>query len=173
MSNLKKRGIDCDLMLAGDGPENQLLTRLSRELGLVDQVRFLGAVDHAKVPFLISNCDVMVLPCRVSEDGDKDGIPVSLMEAMMAGVCVVSGDLPTIRELVIPEITGCLFPPGDVSRLTSCLLDLARTPSKRERLGDMGRKHVKEEFSSSINVHRFFKCLLKHGMIDPRLETTS
>ena len=89
-------GIALDCTIAGDGPELDRLRSLADGL----PVSFPGAVAHRDVPALLEGKDVFVLPCRISRDGDRDGIPVVLMEAMAQGICAVSGDLPTIRELI-------------------------------------------------------------------------
>jgi len=143
--------------IAGDGPETGHLKRLAEGL----PVRFAGAVANRDVPELLSGTDLFVLPCRVSGDGDRDGIPVVLMEAMAQGVCAVSGDLPTIRELIRDGESGCLVPPGDPAALAACLRRLIADPDLRRRLAAGGRQRVEEEFSSSKNLDRMAAALIK------------
>jgi glycosyltransferase involved in cell wall biosynthesis len=96
----------------------------------------------------------VVLPCQVSKDGDKDGIPVVLMEAMAEGVAVVSGDLPTIRELIKPGKTGELVEPGNVDELKEKMSALLHDDVRRGELAAAGRAWVAEEFSQAQNVER-------------------
>ncbi len=147
---LAAEGCRFAMTIAGDGPEREALERLADGL----PVRFCGAVNHAEVPALLAEADVVVLPCRIGRDQDRDGIPVVLMEAMAHRVCVVSGDLPAIRELVQDGTNGLLIPPGDTNALAQALLRLAREPGWRLRLAGKGRERVEEEFSSTRNIAR-------------------
>jgi glycosyltransferase involved in cell wall biosynthesis len=136
------------LTVAGDGPMMAELKSLADQ-----RTTFLGAVDNARVTQLLAEHDAFALPCRVDRNGDKDGIPVVLMEAMAAGVPVVSGDLPAIRELVRHDATGLLVDgtkPDDVRAALSRLSDAAL----RSTLGAAGRQRVVEEFSLSVNLDR-------------------
>jgi glycosyltransferase involved in cell wall biosynthesis len=144
--------------LAGDGPERERLAELALHLGISDRVRFLGEVPNSAVPSLLRASDVMILPCKVDARGDRDGIPVALMEAMAAGVPVVSGDLPTIRELITDRVHGLLVPPGDAEALAGVLGELAAQPTLRVALGVAGKNRVKEEFSSEKNLVRLMRC---------------
>jgi len=87
--------------------------------------------------------DVFALPCRVAEDGDRDGVPVALMEAMARGVPVVTTAVGGIAELVEDGRTGVLVPADDADALRAALQRLAADPDLRRRLGLAGRKHVR------------------------------
>lgn len=147
---LHAAGLPVELTIAGDGPELAALQSLVGSL----PCRFAGAVANRDVPALLAAADVFALPCRISPDGDRDGIPVVLMEAMAHGVCVVSGDLPTIRELVRDRVSGLMVPPGGVAPLDAALRELASDPALRARLAEGGRARVREEFSSQTNLAR-------------------
>lgn len=146
------------LTIVGDGPEREALRIQIEQSGLTDRVQLVGAKANEEVRGLMQQAQAFVLPCRVAEDGDRDGIPVVLMEAMASGLAVISGDLPTIRELVMHEQTGLMVEPGDVGALTEALERLAQDPSLSERLAVAGRSHVIEEFSSSVNLARLCKA---------------
>jgi len=87
--------------------------------------------------------DVFVLPCRVAEDGDRDGVPVALMEAMARGVPVVTTAVGGIAELVEDGRTGVLVPPDDAGALRDAVRRLAADPGLRQSLGRAGRDHVR------------------------------
>lgn len=142
------------LKLVGDGPEKASLRALADELNITDRVTFAGAQPNHVVREMMGTASVFVLPCRQAADGDRDGIPVVLMEAMARRVCVVSGDLETIRELVADNQTGVMVAPGSVDELARALLSLARDPAERERLAEAGRARVAQEFSLSVNLDR-------------------
>jgi glycosyltransferase involved in cell wall biosynthesis len=155
---LAGEGLALECVIAGDGPELGRLQALAGGL----PVRFPGAIANRDVPNLLEGTDIFALPCRISPDGDRDGIPVVLMEAMARGICAVSGDLPTIRELISENRTGCLVPPGDPEALASCLRRLAANPALRASLAREGRIRIEEEFSSAKNLDRLTLAFTVH-----------
>ena len=136
--------------VAGDGPMREELERLAGP-----NVAFAGAVDPAAVPGLLAGHDAFALPCRPSDDGDRDGIPVALMEAMAAARPAVAGDLPAVRELIGDGATGRLVPASaDPAPLAAVLRAWRDDPGQRRRLGEAGRGRVAAEFSLAGNVGR-------------------
>jgi glycosyltransferase involved in cell wall biosynthesis len=142
-----------EVTVAGDGP-----MRTELETMAPADTRFLGPVDAGQVPALLAEHDAFALPCRPDENGDRDGIPVVLMEAMAARRAVVAGDLPAIRELVENGVTGRLVAVEDVSQdeqiaaTARVLRDwLAAFPYD---FADAGRRRVEQEFSLAANVDR-------------------
>ena len=107
---------------------------------------------------MMQRAQACVLPCRVAEDGDRDGIPVVLMEAMASGLAVISGDLPTIRELVEHGRTGLMVEPGQVNDLAHALTRLGGDPALSASLAEAGRQRVVEEFSLPVNLARLCKA---------------
>lgn len=158
LAGLCDQGWECDIV--GDGPEKERLAALVSEFGLDRRIRLCGALPHAEVVRRVAKCDWFVLPCCVAGDGDQDGIPVVLMEAMAAGVPVISGNLPAIRELVRHEETGLLVPPGDVEALRATVASALRSVALRHRLGEQGRRWVMEEFSQEVNTQRLIDAFL-------------
>ncbi len=151
--------LDVSLLIAGDGPERATLERLAAACRDRARVDLLGSVAPSRVHDLIAEADVFALPCRIDAEGDRDGIPVALMEAMTTGVPVVAGDLPTLRELVIPDQTGILCPADDPEALAAVLARLARDPARRRALGEAGRQHAIREFSMAVNAERLDQAL--------------
>lgn len=149
-----RHGIDARLVVAGDGPLRARLKSLARELGCGDRVEWLGDVDNDRVRRLMDEADLFALPCRPDAEGDRDGIPVALMEAMACGLPVVAGDLPAVRELVRDGETGLLISGADPDALAGHLARLANEPGLRARLGEAGRARVEAEFSLEANVSR-------------------
>ena len=147
-------GCDWELTVAGDGPERDRLRSLARRLRCEGSIRWLGSVENAKVRELLSETDVLVLACRTDSSGDRDGIPVVLMEGMACGVPVVAGDLPAIRELVGDGMAGMLVPGGHPGALAEALARLHSDASLRRSLSTAGRAMVEGEFSGSENVTR-------------------
>jgi len=142
------------LRVIGDGPERAGLEALAEELGIAARVDFAGARPHAACLDAIRGAAVFALPCRTATSGDKDGIPVVLMEAMAAARAVVAGDLPTMRELVEDGASGMLVPPDDVAALGDALAAVVADPGLRRRLGAAARARVAEEFADDVNWDR-------------------
>lgn len=154
LANLKTRGIFFHAIIVGDGPERESLERQRNHLGLKDSVDFEGSRANSEIKQYLQRAELFVLPCRVSPSGDRDGIPVVFMEAMACEVCCVSGDLPTIRELIDNRRCGCLVEPANSEALTDCLVDLLSNPETRIKLACEGRQRVIREFSTNTNMHR-------------------
>ena len=145
---------DQRLIIAGDGPERAALVALAETEGVADRVDFLGSKPHAQALAVIRSGAIFALPCRTSSTGDRDGIPVVLMEAMAAGKPVIAGRLETIAELVEDKVSGLLVPPDDVEALTDALAKLIDDAQARRTMGLAGRARVEEEFSDATNWDR-------------------
>lgn len=157
VSNLSRQGRQLDVAIIGDGPQRDELQSLAAKLGVADCLRFLGAQSHDEVLQSLAGADLFVLPSRVTPHGDRDGIPVALMEAMAVGVCVIGGDLPAIRELVRHEETGLLVQPDDPGGLALAIRRLLEDPLLRRDLAVRGQAWVREEFSTERNIERLVK----------------
>lgn len=154
------------LTVAGDGPQRPALEAIAREQHIQKHVKFLGAVDNDRVRGLLQESDAFALTCRDDAAGDRDGIPVVLMEAMACGLPVISGDLPAIRELVTQGQSGLLVDGTDIAAIARAVATLAGDPQARARLGQAGRRRVVEEFSLAENVTRIERLLRRTLSID-------
>lgn len=134
--------------IVGDGPERDRLARLAQELGVEEYVTFLGAVPHDQTLELLATHDVLLCPSRTATDGDQEGIPVVLMEAMATGMPVVATRHSGIPELVEHGRSGLLADERDTVGLARSLAQLEAEPSERQRLGLEGRRKVERHFAS-------------------------
>lgn len=96
----------------------------------------------------MTRADVFALPCRIDAEGDRDAIPVVLMEAMACSLPVITGDLPSIRELVTDGCTGLLHPSDDATALATGLERLAADFELADQLVAAGRVRVAGEIFS-------------------------
>jgi glycosyltransferase involved in cell wall biosynthesis len=135
------------LFLVGDGPQRPELEARARAAGVSDRVRFAGFREDRLA--LLCGFHAIVLPSSL------EGIPRCLMEAMAAGVAMVSSDIEGSRELVIHEQTGLMFPTGHSGALTACLGRLASDDSLRSRLVAAARQRVDTEFSAAAMAGRY------------------
>jgi glycosyltransferase involved in cell wall biosynthesis len=159
---LRGTGLDLKCAVAGDGPLREELEALLVAYGLEDRVRLLGAVPETTVRELLSRASVFVLPSRVQEDGQMDGIPVALMEAMAAGVPVVASDISGIPELVEDRRSGILVPPGNAEAVATAVRALLVSPGAALRMGARGRERVRRAFELEGTVTRLLELLEDH-----------
>jgi glycosyltransferase involved in cell wall biosynthesis len=146
-SKLLRWGVQADLWLAGDGPLRTELERMSASLGVRGSVRFLGTIPHNRLLEMYEGFDIAaaVLASVDLGGGNREGIPVALIEAMSYGVPVV-GTLAGGTGELIQGGTGLLVRPGDSGELAAALRSLLADPARARRLGEFGRLHVAREF---------------------------
>jgi colanic acid/amylovoran biosynthesis glycosyltransferase len=159
--------------VAGGGEEFGRLQQLIAEQPPGTSVELLGDTPNDRVMELMGEVDLFVIPCRVAGSGDRDGIPVVLMEAMARGRCVVSGDLETIRELVRDGETGLMVPPGDRPALAQVMSELALDRDRVDTLGRAGRARVEQEFDLLVNARRIIRTMREHGLAIDETERAS
>lgn len=157
-------GVKISVAIAGGGPEESTLRALVDALPSTAEVEMLGETDNDTVMRLMCEADVFALPCRVARSGDRDGIPVVLMEAMARGRCVISGDLETIRELIQDQVSGVMIPPGDQAALEKALIGLAKDRDRVDELGRAARERIEREFDLALNAGRIRDALVSRGL---------
>jgi glycosyltransferase involved in cell wall biosynthesis len=140
--------------IVGGGPLSDSLARLIARLGIDDQVRLLGPRDENAVRTLMQRADTLVMPSVVARDGQMEGIPVVLMEAMALGLPVVASDLSGIPELVRHQETGLLVPPGDPEAIKDGILACWREPNEAATRARAGRVLVEREYDLGQNAAR-------------------
>lgn len=144
---LKERGIAFKCSMIGGGPDESALRNLIEARGLQNHVELLGARPHPEIIHAYHEHDVFVLASVVAPNGDRDGIPVVLMEAGAIGLPLISTEVSGIPELVRHDQSGLLVPPEDPQALAEAIMRLAHDPKMRSRLGDNARALVESEFS--------------------------
>jgi glycosyltransferase involved in cell wall biosynthesis len=138
--------------IVGAGPLRAALERQVRRAGLQGVVAFLGPKTHDEVLALYRAATLFVLPCVVCRNGDRDGIPNVLIEAMAMEVSVVSTAVSGIPELVVQRETGLLVPERDVAALAMAMGGLLDLPGLRREIGRRARERVLALFDGSRNV---------------------
>jgi colanic acid/amylovoran biosynthesis glycosyltransferase len=140
VAELRRRGLSARLCLVGDGPLRGELEREARRLGIEDIVTLTGAVGQDEMPEMFGRADIF---CQTSF---AEGVPVVLMEAMAAGLPVVSTLVGGIPELVVHERAGLLVPAGRADLLADALARLVASSDLRVRMGREGRAIVEQQF---------------------------
>lgn len=149
---LVDRGSAVRCTLVGHGPDEGMLRREIAAAGLGDVVLLAGPCTEDQVAHMLSHADVYVQPSVVAPDGQMEGIPVAIMEALASGLPVVAAALSGIPELVRHGETGWLVPPGDAAALAAALQDVAARPAEAANRGRAGRALVDAEFNLHRNV---------------------
>jgi colanic acid/amylovoran biosynthesis glycosyltransferase len=153
--------------IVGEGPEGASLRRLAQELEVTDGISFRGALSNSEAQDRMADADVAVLPCRQDRSGNRDGIPVSLMEAGALGLPVVSTRVSGVPELVEHETSGLLLPVDDHDALAAGLVRLAEDPALGRRYGSALQAHVEREFALDLQLDRLHstweRLLGRHG----------
>lgn len=156
---LKDREYDFTCHIVGEGPQRSELGALIRQLSLEDTVILHGALPHEEVIENYRQATLFVLPCVKSSDGDMDGIPNVLPEAMAMQLPVVSTDISGVPELVDDQVNGLLTPSGDDDALAAAMARLLDDPALREKLAQNGRQSIVDTFDVNCNVRRFATTL--------------
>lgn len=145
-------GMSIKCKIAGEGPEK---TRLKQEIGrydLTSRVVLTGPLEHNRVRELMQRYSCLVLPCVRAKDGNMDGIPNVLIEAMASGCPVVSTRLGAIPEIVEDGVTGLLAEPGDDRGLALAIREILTKPALAEQLAEAGRQFVEQRFCLDRNL---------------------
>jgi colanic acid/amylovoran biosynthesis glycosyltransferase len=141
------------LDFVGDGPLRASLEEEATRLGLRERVRFHGSVGEPAVAEVLDAADVFALPSIIAPDGDMEGIPNALIEALAAGLPAVSTRQSGVPELIRDGETGYLAEPGDVEGLRGALLRALDDPDA-ERRAAAGRALVEREFDQRSSARR-------------------
>lgn len=147
---LRRRGTSFVADLVGGGPEFSTLANLVSEYGFSQNVRLWNFLTHAELYKFWCECDVFVQPSIVDPEGDRDGIPNVVIEALACGIPVIASDLPGIREVIRHERTGFLCPPGDQVTLAGCIERVLSVDCRA--LSELGRQYVRTHFDIGVSI---------------------
>ncbi len=137
---------DVRLVLIGSGPETQSLRDRCDRLGVADRVEFRDVPWNESAADHLASFDLFVLPSR------DEGFPVTIMEAMLAGIPVVATDVGSVRESVDDGTTGLVVPPEDPAALAEAIRRLIDDPAMRTSLGAEARRRGVERFTVEATV---------------------
>ncbi len=138
----------------GGGELRPRLEAQAQALGLGAHVRWAGSMDQDEVIALLGRSEIFCLPARIAPDGDRDGLPNALLEAMSMELAVVTTPVSGITEAVTDGSTGLLVPPDDASALAQALATLIADPGRRRRLGLAARASVLDRFATGAGIER-------------------
>jgi len=137
----------------GAGTEMEAMKALAKQLGLLNRIVWTGAVNQQEVLEKYAQADIFVLACRVTEDGDRDGLPNVLVEAASQSLTCVSTRISGIQELFEDDVNGLLVESENAVQLADALQLAITQPELRHRLGEAAAAKVRStlDFRSSID----------------------
>lgn len=127
------------VLVVGDGPQRDRLSKLAEKLGVADRLHLAGF--RTDIPQCLAAMDVFVLPSLF------EGLPISILEAMASGLPVVATSVDGVPEAVVDGVTGLLIRPGHPRRLAESVLELLEDPARASAMGAAGRERVRDRFT--------------------------
>ena len=146
VAKLTEKNFNVEYKIIGDGLLREDLQQLIDQLNVGHCVKLLGWKEKSAVLEILENSDVLLAPSVTANNGDQEGIPVALMEAMAVGLPVISTFHSGIPELVQNGVSGFLVAERDVEGLAGKLIHLIEHPERRHQMGQAGRLYVLEHY---------------------------
>ncbi|MCI0709837.1 MAG: glycosyltransferase family 4 protein [Chloroflexi bacterium] len=154
VKTLSERDISVELSIIGGGPlEDDLRAKAG------DNVQFLGTMPQEKVVENYASCDIVVLACVVAANGDMDGLPTTLIEALAMELPAISTDISGIPEVIINGETGLYVETGKSAALADAIQWMIEHPDEARRMGQRGRELVLERFDRRKNARRLYDLI--------------
>lgn len=144
---LQPRGRDFTCEIIGEGPLGPALQAQIVRDGLEARVKLAGPQTQAQIALRLAHATIFVLPCTREESGGMDNLPTVILEAMAAGLPVVSTPLAGVPEMVENNVNGILVPERDPPAVCAAIEYLIANPEQARRFGDRGRQIAREKFS--------------------------
>ncbi len=162
LEKLADDGVDFTWTLVGDGEQKRMLKRRIGESSIKDRVVLAGTLAHDGVLKLYEQADCFVLGCEVAKNGDRDGIPNVVAEAMAMGVPVAATDVSGIPEIVEHESTGMICPPGNPAALAANIYRLLTDQELRGRIIPEARNRVEQIFDNVKEIRKLARVYTEH-----------
>lgn len=159
---LTSRGRRFVCEIIGEGPLESALRAQIAEADVTGCVKLAGPLTQSEIALRLAHATIFVLPCTREEGGGMDNLPTVIMEAMAAGLPVISTPLAGIPEMIEHNINGELVPEHDPSAICAAMERLISDPERARRLGDRGRQIAREKFSietSARTLQGLFKSI--------------
>ena len=166
LQKLAQKGIEFTHTLIGDGDDRDAVLRLIGELGLESRCQWLGTKPHEEVLDHFRHSDLFILGSKIAADGDRDGIPNVLVEALAMGVPAVATNVSSIPEIIIEGETGLTVDQEDSEALSVAVIRLLTDQALRQKVISKGKTLVDDHFDNSRLIVDLARLFVK---ADPRL----
>jgi glycosyltransferase involved in cell wall biosynthesis len=157
----------CDIV--GYGPDQEALQGLIEHYQLQNNVHLTGKLTHKELVVLYRQTSIFALPCQIGKDGDRDGIPNVLMEAMTFAIPVVSTRVSGITELIEHNLSGLLVEAKNHQELFGAFKRLIDNPQLRKQLGDAGKERISTQFCARQHIEYLKQLLVDELLKHKRL----
>jgi colanic acid/amylovoran biosynthesis glycosyltransferase len=148
MKLLLDKGVDVHGSLIGDGDQKDSLTQQISALGIGERVKMLGPRDQAEVRDHMARATMMIQPCLIGADGNRDALPTVLVESLAMGLPSISTPVTGIPEILDDGRCGLIVPEHDVAATADAIESLLKDPARRAQIAVDGRKRAEELFDS-------------------------
>jgi len=160
-STFLKQHPNATLTIAGEGPLLSELQKFVRESGISDRISFAGFVSQEQLREIYYRSHIFLHPSQTGRDGNQEGIPNSMLEAMASGLPVFATEHGGIPEAIENGVSGVLVPEHDYEALARALLNAAQDPSLLSRIGRAGAEAVKHNFDRAAQAQRLEEIYLR------------
>ena len=161
---LKQRRLNIKCRIIGKGRDTPRLEQMISRHDLRNNICLLEPMNQEELIKFYGNSKIFVLPCIVAKDGDRDGIPNVLAEAMAMGMPVISSKMPNIAELIENEYDGILTQEGSPKKLAMAIERLLSNNEQREALGRHAREKIETILDAKKHI-RVLSALLKESSV--------
>jgi len=162
VAKLVEQGHVIDYHMIGSGEREEMLREQVRQQGLTEHISFLGNVSDERLLEELHEAAIFVLPCVITNTGDRDITPVALREAMATQTACVSTTISAIPEVITDGHDGILVEPNNSEAIAEAIAELLENPSQREQLAENARNTIETKFDIQIAVNQLesvFKSL--------------
>ena len=160
-STFLKQHPNATLTIAGEGPLLSELQKFARESGIADRVSFTGFVSQEQLREIYYRSHIFLHPSQTGRDGNQEGIPNSMLEAMATGLPVFATEHGGIPEAIENGVNGVLVPERDDEALARAMLNAAQDPGLLSRIARAGAEAVRQNFDSAAQVRRLEDIYLR------------
>ena len=151
---LDHRSHPIEAWIVGEGPEEENLRQMIAARGLETKVKLMGPRSHDDVLAIMGIAGLLAVPSVIAPDGDRDGLPTVIPEAMASGLPVVASRTVGIPEIVIDGKTGLLAETGDAADLARAIAQMQANPKEAAAMAHAARAKVEKEYDLERNVSR-------------------
>jgi glycosyltransferase involved in cell wall biosynthesis len=148
------------LVVIGDGPEKDSLFKLCNKLNILENVIFLGAIPHNKLPSYYATADIFIGPSVIAKSGDREGFGLVFAEAMSSETVVIATNLPAIQDIVNKN-TGFIVEQKNPHAIATTVVNILKNKSRLEKMKKNGRMHIVSNYDISIVNNNYKKLIEK------------
>ena len=142
------------LTIVGDGPLKNEIIQVTKNNGIDDRLKIIGQLSKNEIEQQFSKSDIFLLPSKTAKNGDREGLPVAILEAMAARLPVISTKHTGIAEAVKDNVSGFIVEEGDVESIAQKLEILIRDKDLRVKMGEKGHGIVKKHFNIKNEINK-------------------